>query len=52
MQPHPFDIVAIGASAGGVEALFKLLHALPADLLFSSLARNAGKRAIASSCPA
>ncbi len=32
MQAHPFDIVAIGASAGGVEALSNLLHALPADL--------------------
>ena len=32
MQLHPFDIVAIGASAGGVEAVCKLVHALPADL--------------------
>jgi two-component system chemotaxis response regulator CheB len=32
MQPRPIDVVAIGASAGGVEALSQLLHALPADL--------------------
>lgn len=32
MQSHPIDIVAIGASAGGVETLSKLLHLLPADL--------------------
>jgi len=28
-RDYPFDIVAIGASAGGVEAVTKLLHALP-----------------------
>jgi two-component system chemotaxis response regulator CheB len=32
MPSHPIDIVAIGASAGGIEALSKLLHELPADL--------------------
>jgi two-component system chemotaxis response regulator CheB len=32
MQPHPIDIVAIGASAGGIQALSKLLRLLPADL--------------------
>lgn len=32
MQAHRIDVIAIGASAGGVEALSKLLRALPMDL--------------------
>jgi len=32
MPSHPIDIVAIGASAGGMEPLVRLLHELPADL--------------------
>jgi two-component system chemotaxis response regulator CheB len=32
MQLHPIDIVAIGASAGGVEAIAEMLHALPGTL--------------------
>jgi len=32
MRSHPINIVAIGASAGGMVALVKLLQALPADL--------------------
>jgi two-component system, chemotaxis family, protein-glutamate methylesterase/glutaminase len=31
-QPAPFDIVAIGASAGGIEALHSVVTSLPAEL--------------------
>jgi chemotaxis response regulator CheB len=49
-QSLPFSIVAIGASAGGLEAFTTLLNALPTDTGMASSSSNIFRRRTPACC--